>query len=345
MDASDLTKRFRMLLEGNPLSPLPQPRYPEAAVEIAPDRVTAVRVAQERKTGRWVLQGAASGPLPPGAIQPSLTRPNILAPGPVARALESVLSEVGAGEGRISLLLPDHVARVALLGFAALPRSRRELSDLVRFRMARSLPFKPDQAVMDIMVLGRGGGASPQSSAFSVLAAFVHRAILEQYEGLMASAGLWPGLVGLSTLELYNLFRPRFDALLGKEKDALLINVTRHDMTFLIFRDEDLIFYRCKLHLPGAEGDAALTALRREIYTSFAFYQEKLLGRGIGRVFLRTSGVAADVVREVVSEEAGCPIEALELTARLSLAEEVSPDPETLAAAAPAAGAASGRSA
>lgn len=343
MDVQDLVKNFRALFEGSVTSVPPQPDYPEVAVEITPDRVTAARVTRERRTGRLLLNGVETTTLPAGCIEPSLVKPNILAPEPVTHAIEAVLSKVGAGGQRISLLLPDHVARVAILGFSTLPRTRRELADLVRFRMTKSLPFKPQDASMDFMVLGSGGGTVTASSAFSVMAVFMHRAVLEQYEGLLVSAGLWPGLVGLTTIELYNLFRPRFDKLKGAGKDALLMNVTNHEMTLLVFKDEDLIFYRCKQHPPGSETDETVAALRREIYTSLAFYQEKLLGRGIGRIFLRGSGIPVETVREVAVGEAECAVEVLDLEGRLPLAEGVTVGPEAMAVAAPVVGAVVGR--
>src|SRR3989454_12133608 len=195
------------------------PRYPGAAVEIAPDRVTAVRLAVDRKGGKMRLAAVESRPLPVGAVEVALTRPNILQPAELLEALRSIFVKLAPRDHRVSLLLPDDVARVALLGFAALPKTRRELADLVRFRMSKSLPFKPEDAVMDLMVLG-GSGPRPGANAASVLAAFVHRAVLDQYESLFAACGYWPGLVSLSTFELFNLFRPVFrseERRVGKE--------------------------------------------------------------------------------------------------------------------------------
>lgn len=343
MTVEALIGRARSLLEGGALDAPVQPRYPQVAIEVAPDRILGVRLTQDKKNGRRLrLKRVASESLPEGAIEPSLMKPNVLAPEPVSLALGSVLSKIAPGDHRISLLLPDQIARVAILGFASLPRTRRELLDLVRFRMAKSLPFKSEAAVVDLMLLD-GSGVGPTSARASVLAAFINRPVLEQYEDLLIRKGFWPGLVGLTSIELCNLFRDRIGSSSGDDKDALLMNITRHDMTLLIFRGPELIFYRCKPHPAGAAGEETIAALRREVYTSFAFYQEKLLGRGIGRAYLRSVGVPIEAVRDVVAGEAGCSLEMLDLSGRVGVVKGVEFGAEQAIEAAPAVGAVVGR--
>jgi hypothetical protein len=276
--------------------------------------------------------------VPKGAIEASLVRPNIVDPDAVGRALEEVLLAVAPGEHRISLLLPDPVARVSLLAFTALPATRREMIEVVKFRMARALPYKPEDAAMDVMPVGGAAGGAPAAGA--VLAIFMNRSILEQYEALLTARGYWPGLVALSTLELFNLFRGRLTPG-APDKDFMLLNLTPGYLALLIVSAGQIIFYRCKPHPGGADGDGGLGAARREIYTSLAFYQEKLLGRGLGRVWLRSAGLPADAVAETVGSEAGCPVERLRLETVLPAPAGV--DEQNRDFAAPAAGAAAGR--
>ncbi len=306
------------------------------------DRVTAVRLAADRKSRVLKLAAVVSRPVPEGAIDVSLTKPNILDEKAVWSVVAETLHTLAPKDQRISVLLPDDVARVALLGFATLPKTRRELADLVRFRMAKSLPFKPEEAVLDLMLLA-GRPAQPGAAAASVLASFVHRAVVEQYETLFSSCGYWPGLVSLSTFEMFNLFRPRFAAKRLPDKDSLILNVTRHYLSVLILRDRDIIFYRCKPHLSGGASADPMTDVRREIYTSLAFYQEKLLGRGIGRVFLRSAGLPVEPLREAVSAEAGGETEILDPLAHVALNGAPVLAAEEAAWAAPAIGAVAGR--
>ncbi len=333
----DKLKDLAAMIEGRGLEPPRLPCSPDVAVEIAPDRITAVRLGADRKSKTIQVRSVASRDIPEGAIEIALARPNIVAPEPVVSALAEVLGAVGAAEQRLSVLLPDHVARVALLAFATLPRTRRELIELVRFRMAKSLPFKLDEAVMDMTVLG--GGSGPAGA--SVLATFMHRAVLEQYENLFTAAGYWPGLVGISTFEIYNLFRHTLEARRLPDKDTLLLNVTPHYLSLLIFRGDDLIFYRCKPHQTGSE--ELVKGVRREIYTSLAFYQEKLLGRGVGCAALRAVSLPPGPLRDGIGEEIGCAVLLLDLLRVVPLGEAVTLDAEGASLAAPAAGAIFGR--
>ncbi|PYT18425.1 MAG: hypothetical protein DMF51_00250 [Acidobacteria bacterium] len=311
-------------------------------MELAADRVTAVRLTADRKSGALKLAAVVSRPVPEGAIEVSLTKPNILDEKAVWSVVAETLHKLAPKDQRISVLLPDDVARVALLGFATLPKTRRELADLVRFRMSKSLPFKPEEAVLDLMILA-GRAPHPGAAAASVLASFVHRGVVEQYENLFASCGYWPGLVSLSTFEMFNLFRPRFAANRLPDKDSLVLNVTRHYLSVLILRDRDIIFYRCKPHLSGSASGDPMTDVRREIYTSLAFYQEKLLGRGIGRVFLRCAGLPLGPLREAVSAKAGGAAEVLDPLLQVPLNGAPPLPPEEAAWAAPAIGAVAGR--
>ncbi len=336
----DLKRQFSDLFDRLGAESLP-PRYPSVAVEIGADRISAVRLAVDRKGGTMRLAAAGSRPLPEGAIEVSLTKPNILDTAAVMEALHALFVKIAPRDHRVSLLLPDDVARVSLLGFAALPKTRRELQELVRFRMAKSLPFKPEEAVMDLMVL-KGSAPQPGTSSASVLTSFVHRAVLEQYESLIAACGYWPGLVSLSTFELFNLFRAVFSRKKAPDRDSLVLNVTRHYLSVLILRDTQVIFYRCKPHVVAANGDP-LTDVRREIYTSLAFYQEKLLGRGIGRVFLRCTGLTAESIREAAGAETGGDVEILDPLAVVPANGSPSVSAEEAALMAPAIGAVAGR--
>ncbi|HEU4400594.1 MAG TPA: hypothetical protein VFT43_00680 [Candidatus Polarisedimenticolia bacterium] len=342
MPFKDALKGLRARFEGGALETRRAPRYPDVAIEIAPDRITGVRLEAERKTGTLQLRAVESRDLPDGAVEPSLTRPNILVPEPVTQALGSILAALAPAEPRVSLLIPDHVARVALLSFATVPRTRRDLLDLVLFRMAKSLPFKPEEAVTDLMVVSGGPSSASGPAGVSVLAVFIHRAVVEQYEALLGAAGFWPGLVGLSTFELYNLVRARLDVPRAEAKDALLLNLTPHYLSLLIVRHDEMIFYRCKPH--SAEGGSDdLAGIRREIYTSLAFYQEKLLGRGIARALVRSCGVESGRVREVVAGEVGCEVELLELPRLVPIAGPLSLEAPMAERCAPAVGAVAGR--
>jgi hypothetical protein len=74
-----------------------------------------------------------------------------------------------------------------------------------------------------------------------------------------------------------------------------------------------LIFFRCKSHgvtedgaEEGAPPDGRNGTLTRELSSSLSYYQEKLDGRGIARMLVRTIGPPMDEVRERL-ERLGLP--------------------------------------
>ncbi len=98
-------------------------------------------------------RGFARVPLEPGALVPSPTGPSFArgdeVRGAVRRALE------GLGGGRVTLVLPDGLARIALFD---LPRGA-EPRDYVRFRLAASLPWPASETIVDVPARGpRPGG-------------------------------------------------------------------------------------------------------------------------------------------------------------------------------------------
>jgi hypothetical protein len=342
LNVNDLIAQARSLIEGGVRDSRLLPNYPGLAVEVSRRRITAVRVARDRKTGKNVLRGVQSRALADGAIVPSLTGVNVKDPEAVGVVIREVLDALEANEHRISLLLPDHVARVSLLQFATLPRSRKELADLVQFRMAKSLPFKPDDTALDLQVVAADPGPG-QGGPSTVLSTFIKRSVLQQYESLFTAAGYWPGLVGLSTFELFNLFRGQLEAESPAGKDVMLLNVTPSFASTVIFSSGNLIFYRCKPHPENSTEEERVVALRREVYTSFAFYQEKLLGRGIGQVFLRVVGLPKEAVHSAVTTEVMCDGRWLDLREVVSVGEGVELNELEAVWACPASGAAVGR--
>ena len=66
--------------------------------------------------GSLVFGAAASLELPVGALRPSMTEPNLVDAAAFRQTLRSVLERAGVlGGARVALVLPDPVARIAIL--------------------------------------------------------------------------------------------------------------------------------------------------------------------------------------------------------------------------------------
>jgi hypothetical protein len=124
--------------------------------------------------------------LEPGGLVPSPTGSNIVRRDEVREALDAVVGDVGPGAGRATLVLPDGIARLAVIE----PPAGAEPRDYVRFRLASSLPWPASEAIVDLLEIDRG----------RVVGAAVRRVTVAQYEQLATAAGLSVERVHLAPL-------------------------------------------------------------------------------------------------------------------------------------------------
>jgi len=132
------------------------------------------------------LAGFAREPLAPGALAPSAAGRNLGRADEVREAMGRALQRLRHSGGQVTLVLPDGVARLALVELAADADAR----DYVRFRLAGSLPWPAADGLVEVLPVGRG----------RVIGAAVRRATVAEYEQLAASAGLEGERVHLAPL-------------------------------------------------------------------------------------------------------------------------------------------------
>lgn len=169
------------------------------------DAASLSGAALARGFGRRRLQSFARIPLSPDAIAPSAVFRNILRPEEVRDALRRLRQQLGRG-GRATVVLPDGVARLALLEVEG-----QDLRDYARFRLGPGLPYPLAEAVVDVLPVGPG----------RALAAAVRRSIVEEYEAAATAGGFTRERVDLAPLlGLAGILErdpaPRVHALLGE---------------------------------------------------------------------------------------------------------------------------------
>ena len=332
-------------LAPGPRPPRLKPRLPMTAVQVAPGHVSAVRLGLpvSRKKGadsRPVVAAHREVPLPPGVLIPSLSRPHLPDMAPLAQALKVVLGEVAPKETRISVILPDTTARVSLLKFGKMPATRREVLDLIRFRLQKVLPFRLEEAALDFQLLSNGSSEEPE-----FLVALIQRPVLFQYERLFSTRNLVPGLVDLDSFNLANLLSRGGGIGDQAPGDRALINAGEGYLTVLFFRDGRLNFYRCK-QLADEERtlpERLHASIRRELASCAAYYREHLSGAGMASAALRIAEGAPGVVLGVVQEEMGCPVQMIDPSRAVVLPPGTDASDALWQRLAPAVGAARGR--
>jgi hypothetical protein len=148
---------------------------------------SAVSVAAVgRGSGRGRVRGFGRVALEPGAIVPSPAGPNLARGDEVRDSLARALDEIGLPGPRVTLVLPDGIARLALLEVPPGAEAR----DYVRFRLASSLPWPASEALVEALPIGRR----------RVVGAAVRRATVSRYEQLVIAAGLSAERVHLAPL-------------------------------------------------------------------------------------------------------------------------------------------------
>ena len=319
-----------------------RPTFPPVAVEIDRGQITLVRLRPHRR-GRPQLESFRVQDSPEHAVGASIFRPNLGSLEGTIEQVRDLFVRTGTKPGRVSLILPDNLAKVSIVTLPEKPATRKQLSELLRFKLRRSVPFRLEDAVISSSILP---GPGPE---VNVLVAVMLRSVVEQYEAAFEAIGARPGLVDLCTPAIFNLVRREMLATTAGGSDAALLNCTRTYFTLLIARAGRVVFFRCKTYAGGTNGDSAATdrlgVIARELSSSISYYQEKLSGAGLGTVFARAVEPGLDEMVPVLERLGVSSVRAVDPATAVEMAASDRFDPLEAQRLAPALGAASGRTA
>ena len=283
--------RLRRLLTAKP---------PTASVEIAADRVTGLALG--RGPGREVSV-VVTEMLPDGAIIPAPNATNITDHTVVGEAVGRVLKQLPGQPTRVALVVPDSAAKVSLMMFDQIPARADDLDQLVRWQARKTAPFRIEDAQV-----AYSPGLSTESGGRELIVSLMRRDIVEEYEGVCASAGAQAGVVDLASFTLVNTVLAGGAA---NNVDWLLVHVARGYSTVAIVRQGRLILFRNR----PAEGDGDLSDL---VHQTTMYYEDRLQGAGFGRAFLaasaaNTTAEDAAILRRSLETRLGTAIEAIDV--------------------------------
>lgn len=246
------------------------PEAPGLALEIGARSLRAVRVSRFGGDVRFGSAGIAE--LDPGVLRLSMSEPNVLDRKVLVDTLQRLLERVGSAErGRVGLVLPDPVARVALVpGAEVAAAGEGDLAEVVRFRLKKAVPFDIRDARVSFSPMG--------NRSDGVLAVVALESVIRGYEEACESLGLNPGRVEISSLSLADWMFSTMPS-----GDVLLVNGDVGWVSLSIFRAGRPILVRTLDST--AVGDAQ--ALFREIGSTLIYYRERLEGWGLGAAFVR----------------------------------------------------------
>jgi type IV pilus assembly protein PilM len=273
-----------------------RPPFPPVAMEVDRNEVVLVRFKAKRG-GKPFLEAQAVRPMPEDSMPSSIFDQSLRSTTELTARFQEMFELTGTRPGRISLVLPDNLAKVSLLTLPERPASQRQLDELVRSKMRRAVPFRLEEAAISYQVLPVDG------RQVALLVLLTPRQLIDRFEQAFAALGARVGLIDIATPNLINLCRQRLEVASRDGKDVALLNCASNYFSLVIVRNGRLIFFRCKTLSP--EGEAVKVGngfLVREVASSLSYYREKLDGKGIESVLVRGLGVSVDEVAEKLRE-------------------------------------------
>lgn len=289
---------------------------PDVAVEIDHTHVAAARIAW--RGNQPVIAAHANEPLPNGLITPGLAALNITDVPALAQILTKAFAQLGGGRpSRVSLVVPDTVAKVSLLKLEKVPARAADLQEIVRWQIRKTAPFPIEQAVLSISPGARGADGG---SEFVV--ALSRTDVIQQYEQACLMAGANAGLVDLSTFGVLNSVLASAAAPSG---DWLLVHVTDTYLTLAVIRDQALLFFRNRGEEEGSLADL--------IHQTAMYYEDRLEGQGFARVLI--AGAArlpggAESVRRGLEERLRVSVESVDPRSAAGLQDRIGASAELL---------------
>lgn len=296
---------------------------PDAAIEIAADRVAAAAVTP--RSDGLVVSAHAAEAIRPGAVTPSLTGQNVPDRHTVISAIRRVVEKLGTRPRRVALVIPDTAVKVSLLRFEKVPARRDDFEQLVRWQLRKAAPFAVESAAVTW-----SRGVVPAEGGGEFVVELARQEAIREYETLCEDSGVYAGLVDTATFSLLGVFSGASPA----SGDWLLVHMRPDYTSIAIVRGDAVIFYRNRAD-DGQEGLADL------VHQTAMYYQDRLSGGGFTHVFLtggsRFAG-AVDVARRGLEDRLGVAVESLDPARAASLTHRINATPDVMDVVGPAIG-------
>ncbi|MDX6496915.1 MAG: hypothetical protein QOG23_175 [Blastocatellia bacterium] len=249
-------------MPANPLGKLLKPRFPPCAVGI--DSSAAAAVQLDRARGGFAVKRAASINLPAGLVRASFDESNIDDPGELASSLSDLLAAAGLlHQRKWSVTLPETSTRAAVVTLEGAPSSRRELEELLEWKIERSFgaPLSELRVSRDQLAAG-----SQKQSRFLITA--IRRSVLAEYEAIFAGLGWQAGLILPRHAGEQQWLRN------GQQGDGLLLTAHAEGFTAVLVRNNRPIVLRA-VFCQAEECDD-------ELHRVLLFYRERAGANGSG---------------------------------------------------------------
>jgi hypothetical protein len=247
--------------------------------------------------GGMRVRGYSRAALSPGALVPSALEANIASAEEVRDAVTRVSAELRFGRAPVTVIAPQGIARILLLEVPA----GVDPGEFARYRFA-DLPYPVAEAVVDVLPV-RGGKA---------VAAAVRRRVVEDYEAVIAAAGLSQERFDLTSLAALG------GLLKDSARDALVLDVILGDAGFTMAAHRDGVLAALRHRLRDRR-DGEAERLRAEAERTAVLAGQRLgpvrvVGAGARGLIREWSAAGLDARRGWFEEDGnGLPHDATEI--------------------------------
>jgi Tfp pilus assembly PilM family ATPase len=275
-------------MASNPLDKILRPRFPACAVGFEKDALAVVQL--ERGRGGFVVKRAASVTLPADLVRPGFDETNVGDPAELAGALSDLLTSAGLlRQRKWSVTLPEATTRSAVLALEGTPGSRRELDEVLEWKIERTFG-----APLSEMRVNREQLPPNAQNQVRYLANAVRLSVLEEYEAVFRALGWQAGLVLPRHAGEEQWLR------YGSQGDGLLLTAHDEGFTAVLMRGGRALTLRSVFCEPAECDD--------ELHRVLLFYRERSGGNGasaVDRLLVVGDSLDKQRVADVANETLG----------------------------------------
>lgn len=234
-------------------------------------------IEARRNNGCWVLDKCSRTPLSGEAMPPKDFKENI----------RKTLKESGIKNRKISVSVPDTIAKTVFLEFKDLPAKKDDASEIIKLKASKLLNLNPPDIHLGYQVLSR-------DNISKVLAVVVNKDTIVSYEDACLESGFDVRRISIHSFNLLNLFSQEASM---QGNYSVIIRLGDY-FSIMFFKEGILDFYRCKA-VSGSDGAGI-----KEISSSFLSYRGKNPDMPLENIYLLDmSGDFAEMVKKAVGVE------------------------------------------
>ncbi len=271
-------------------SSISKPNYPNAAIGLERDTMTAIAL-QKQGRRQYTIKQAATIDIPNGLLTPSFLDRNIADVSGLRDCITDVIQSSGLlNQNRWSVALPSNTARSAILTLDAEPVAKQESEEIIDWKAGQS--FGAPAADLRIV---KQKIAPAQDGRPRYFATAVKLAVIDEYETVFESLGWKAGLILPRAIGEANWLVDN-----SRNGDSLLISAQGDGFTALLLRGDEPSVVRSVTCLPNEIDD--------EVYRLLMFYNDRVgteTNSHLEKVLLIGSNLVPAKIMEIATEALG----------------------------------------